>query len=609
MLAYRLILLGRWIFRNQKTAWIVSGLAKSRIGVWLILTLLAMVPNDLRPICLKAAQKLRSEDWNSIIDAAQRRWNNYRGIRSLEVLILALVGAQRYPQVLQVLDEAGPAVVESSASLRNAMTVASVEVGDFRRVKQAARLAFASNPQTARVGSDLMFAAYACGQLRDFSGALEFLAAHYDMIEPSFAPHSDARDQAIRDKIGTAFRKLMPDVAAGAPNGGKTAVFFLNSTQALGHAILDPYHFLALSRSHYDRVVFIGPPRSCYSAPTAACLRIVEQYGNYIETDDSLLQNLSWMSLGTISVDAADLIVANYWSLLREATLKSTDQDDGFRHNAWHMTLPQDFDQEGCRFATAAGIDLSRPIVTLHARDVGYHKLLKQSYRDVDITDYILAVEHILARGYQIVRLGDSSMQRLNIDSKDYHELPFLPGYGPNLDAFFIHRSAFMIGCQSGPCAYARALGKPLLSINAVYHYTLLPSPCEMAAFKHYMVRDAADTPPRELRLSEILERNLFWCENVYQFEERSVELHALAPEEILDAVSSMIAWIENPDLAPTPAQIRCIELIRAADQRIRNAAERPVADFLGMSLPGYRIASKQAQTLLDQTPPRKLSA
>jgi hypothetical protein len=27
------------------------------------------------------------------------------------------------------------------------------------------------------------------------------------------------------------------------------------------------------------------------------------------------------------------------------------------------------------------------------------------------------------------------------------------------------------------------------------------------------------------------------------------------------------------------------------------------------MSLPGYRIASKQAETLLDQTPPRKLSA
>jgi hypothetical protein len=70
-----------------------------------------------------------------------------------------------------------------------------------------------------------------------------------------------------------------------------------------------------------------------------------------------------------------------------------------------------------------------------------------------------------------------------------------------------------------------------------------------------------------------------------------------------------MMAWVENPDLAPTPAQTRCIEMIRAADQRIRNAVELPVADFLGMSLPGYRIASKQAEALLDQTPPRKLSA
>jgi putative glycosyltransferase (TIGR04372 family) len=589
---------------------LIMALARSRIGIWLMLTLLTTLPSELRPFCIKGAQKLRSgeKSWAGVIDAAQERWKKQETTANLEVLVLALIGGQKYPDILRALDEADPSMLDSSATLRNAMTVASVEVGDFGRVTKAARLAYTRNPEAAQLGADLMFAAYASGQLRDFSSALEFFAAHYGLVDPVFASHTAERNKAIWNQIARVFSENLPEVLASATKERKTGVFFLNSTQALGHAILDPYHFLALNAGRYERVVFVGPPRSYYSAPTAACLRIVEQYGEYIETTNDLLQNLSWMSLGTHKIGSVELVVANYWSLLREATIKALEPDAAFTHNAWHMALPKEFESLGSEFAISSGIDLQRPMVVLHARDVGYHNILKQSYRDVDIADYKPAIHYLLAKGYQVIRLGDSSMRRLDIQNPDYHELPFMPGYTPHLDSFFIYHAGFMIGCQSGPCAYARVLGKPLLSINAVYHYTLLPSAREMGAFKHYIAQDAG-RPLRELGISEILDRNLFWCENLYHFEQRAIELHCLSADEILDAIRAMLDWVEHPDLPSTAAQSRCIDLVLKADQRIRNSSEFPIADFLGIALPGYRFVPQQADSLIESPIPRKLSA
>lgn len=601
LLAYRLILLARRLVHNQKTAWIVLSLGRLRLGSLLILLLLSSVPEDIRPYCVKGAQKLRKDEkaWEDVIDAALRRWRKRKTLSSLEVLVLLMIGAQRFLQVLELLHEVGPAMLDQSATLRNALTVARIEVGDFRGAVEAAHHSFLRNPKAARNGSDCAYGAFACGQLLDFSRGLEFFAAQYDLIEPAFGPCNPKRDKAIWNKITKAvLREVLPEVVVDIVAQRRIGIFFLNSTQALGHAILDPYHFLALTRGQYERVLFIGPPRKYYSPASATCLQIIEQYGDYIETNDDMLLNLSWQSLGRFSLGSTDFIVSNYWALLREATLRTSDATASFQHNAWHMELPEEFEQLGAQFAGSVGIDLARPIITLHARDVGYHKLVKQSYRDVDISDYTLAIEHMLNKGYQIVRLGDSSMKKLEIDSADYYELPFCKGYKPYLDPFFISKSLFMIGCQSGPCAYARAFGKPLLSLNAVYHYTLLPSPQEMAAFKHYMARDNC-THLRELGIAEILDQNLFWCENLYQFSERKLELHSLSADEILEAVYSMIAWVENPELPMTPAQLRCAELIRDAARRIKDTAELPVANYLGFSLPGYRIAPAQANALI----------
>src|SRR5690606_14147142 len=119
---------------------------------------------------------------------------------------------------------------------------------------------------------------------------------------------------------------------------------------------------------------------------------------------------------------------------------------------------------------------------------------------------------------YQVVRLGDTKMPRLRIDDPGYFEIPYMKHYENALDPFFIKYSIFMIGSQSGPCSYARAFGIPILSVNAVLSYTLLPAPMEMACFKRY-VEINKNGDEKFLEFDQLLDRNVFQMETLYQFD------------------------------------------------------------------------------------------
>jgi putative glycosyltransferase (TIGR04372 family) len=194
------------------------------------------------------------------------------------------------------------------------------------------------------------------------------------------------------------------------------------------------------------------------------------------------------------------------------------------------------------------------------------------------------------------VRIGDQRMQRLTTRREGYFELPFMNEYSPELDAFFIFRSVFMIGSQSGPCAYARAFGRPILSVNAVYHYTLLPSVQELACFKHYLSKDQQGT--QEFTPEEILLLRLFHLDNSYQFDSAGIDLRSASSAEILAATQLMAAWCQNPDQLETAEQRTFRELSEHAGLKLSEASDLqpPVGDFLGFSLPNYRIAPRSVE-------------
>jgi putative glycosyltransferase (TIGR04372 family) len=489
-----------------------------------------------------------------------------------------------------------------------------------------------ADPSALCDGYDYAKAAYAAGKIRNPELAMEFFARQFGTCYG----RTPFDSQAKRIFLGTMFDRVslaaMGTIARrqeGKDTPERIGVFFLSSTEALGHAILDPYYFLALRRSDYDRVVFIGPPRERYRSASAVCLKIVEQYGDYVESTDDFLLNLSWMSMGTASFGPLtfhfspssqvpvqpengradqlgfpplDIVIEHYWSLLREAVHRSRDQQDQFRHNGWHMQLPAAFEDEGTAFSRQHGIDLKRPLVVVHARDHGYHKIEKQAFRNADVTNYLAALNYLLKAGYQVVRIGDRNMQRLDIASPDFHELPFMEGYSHMLDPFFISRSRFMIGCQSGPCSYARALGIPLLSINAVLHYTLLPAAREMACFKRYMRDEPGGT--RELALMDALAAGVYHFDNSYQFRQAGIRMEDASSDEIIAAVKDMIAWLDNPELPETGLQVAFRDAVVdvAAGLQIKGMElDLPIGDFIGIALPGYRISPSVAAMRADR--------
>ena len=597
----RAVLAVQWLARRRLVRQLLTWFAGTSLGLMTALALATGVDPIARRYVLRGAAKFikRSHSLTPLVNLARRRLARRPSVARIEALIVVLIEAERYPEVLALATGAEFEKFADSYLVLSGQLRALLELGDYAGATDAA-FAFANaHPDDARAEYELLSGAYAAGMSCREAAALSAFSAQYGADVPP-APPPDLDDIARRaawDRIAERVFAAIPGQALvhaarfqGNADARPIGVFFLSSTKALGHSILDPYHFLALNRNRYERIVFIGPPRALYSRASAVCLSIVERYGQYVETGDELLQNLSWMHLGKHRIGPLELVVEHYWSLLREVTRRSLDRSDPFRHNAWHMSLPANLERAGRAFAKRHGFGDAQRIVTLHVRDSGYHSYLKQSYRDAEIADYRAAVDELLSRGYGVVRLGDDRQERLGIDHPRYLELPFADGYAPELDPYFVARSDFMIGCQSGPCAYARAFGRPLLTVNAVFHYSLLPAVQELACFKRYLVEDDGDL--RELSLAEVLDRRLFYLENSFQFDRQGIRLDAVPADAIVEAVREMVAWVADAGMPQTDGQAWFAKIVEAAGREAQRRPQIPIADYLGIVLPGYRIAS-----------------
>jgi putative glycosyltransferase (TIGR04372 family) len=572
----------------------------------------------LRSILLLSAARSSIETRHSIIEICQRanvtqaakrafaieaRRLHERNVHRAEYLdcyTLAMAYSAEAPEAWSLLSSESGQKIVTDARVESRFFALGVSLGfelaRYRDVVRIARDAVDRSAASLRPRYDYLKAAFAAGKLRREREALEFFGRQYNLIGDSVRRASDADLERVvetfqRHAVHTISSELFfQNLRRGGST--RTGIFFLSSTEALGHAILDPYYFIALNRDRFDSLVFIGPSKASYRPASRACLNIIEQYGEYMETGSDMLMNLSWMSLGHHAVGSVTCVVDHYWALLRQAVHRTRDPADEFRHNGWHFSLPSDHIAVGEEFCRGARIALDQPLVVLHVRDPGYHGIIKQSYRDATAENYREAIEHLLDGGYQVARIGDASMPRIEIDRPGYFELPFMPGYRHEADAFLISRARFMISSQSGPCAFARVLGTPVLTVNAVLHYTLLPSSREMACFKRYYRKQ--DGTRRELSLEEAIDARVFHFENSYQFDEAKIVFEEASSEEILASVQDMIRWLDEPKLPETVPQRRFRARVEAMAAELKEAGQRldlPIADYLGISLPGYRIA------------------
>jgi putative glycosyltransferase (TIGR04372 family) len=378
----------------------------------------------------------------------------------------------------------------------------------------------------------------------------------------------------------------------GLPLSGTVGVMFGAYHNAVGHAILDPFHFYNLFRGRFDHLVIVHPPLVTYSRPTLLMVSVLEQYVEQIEIESADLAPFAWQNLGELSRTEKGgrltFLCYNYWALNRMAYEARRDPNHPMSRGRKYLRLPAKMIDPAEHLCRKLWIPTDRPIVVLHTREHGYHRLRGQAFRNADVRNYIPAVRALVECGYQVVRIGDRKMTSIRGEVPGLIELPRLDGYDPILDPYFIERCEFMISCQSGPCSLARALGKPNLVVNGVYNHTTLPEQNELFAFKRYFDRGEG-----ELSVEEALRRGAHLFDRTEHFDREGIRLEDTTEEEIHAAVLEMLDGLHHADRPDTELQARVRRVMErcTAGMDLSHPLAHRMSNYIGHSLPECRVS------------------
>jgi len=205
------------------------------------------------------------------------------------------------------------------------------------------------------------------------------------------------------------------------------------------------------------------------------------------------------------------------------------------------------------------GVSPNDWFVCVHARESGWvYKLgaydlkfppdLKREvseHMNVDIADYFPAIDPIVSQGGLVIRMGDTSMKRVEgIDGLiDY---PFTKHKNMLMDLFILSRSRFVIGCTSGfSFSFVLALGKPLLITNipAPLYTSRLPYDNTLVMLRP-MVEKATG---RTLSLREMFQPKLCLSMNdQVMAEDMGYRSLPNTPQDVLDSTIEMHHLVES---------------------------------------------------------------
>ena len=206
-----------------------------------------------------------------------------------------------------------------------------------------------------------------------------------------------------------------------------------------------------------------------------------------------------------------------------------------------HFRLPPEGERAADAQARALGIPVDARIITVHVREHGFRRSAGLRQREWDtrrnarIETYVDAFRALVARGYTVVRLGDATMTP--VEMAGVIDLTRVSGDRQWLETWCIMRSAFLIGCDSGPSWLAYLLGVPILTVNAI-HFRDLVRPCDRMICK--LARERATG--RVLTLPEMLaEEYMRHGLDTDRYEHLDND-----PQDIADAVIDMIDVVEG---------------------------------------------------------------
>lgn len=200
------------------------------------------------------------------------------------------------------------------------------------------------------------------------------------------------------------------------------------------------------------------------------------------------------------------------------------------------------------------GIDPERKIVTLHVREGGFETTSRKSTetRNAGIRSYLPAIRSLIARGYQVVRLGDPTMRRLEpLDG--YFDYPFSAIKSDRLDVILASICDFHIGTSSGMSHVPLLFDRPVLYTNWMPFGEFIHSRKTLTLTKTLRERNGRRVPLSEAntRFRNLYDGTVF----------RLLDIAVLdnTPGEIREAVDMMIGNVARPVDRRAPLRIRFV--------------------------------------------------
>jgi putative glycosyltransferase (TIGR04372 family) len=209
------------------------------------------------------------------------------------------------------------------------------------------------------------------------------------------------------------------------------------------------------------------------------------------------------------------------------------------------MPNPESLDVK--RSLLDVGIPRNGWYVCLHNREVGYSPIDDNlhEYRNSTISNYSKAIDLISEMGGTVVRMGDSSMSKLEGSSKaiDYAHSKLK---SPENDLILAVNCRFFLGNSSGIYLLAAAQGIPCVGVNqAPLGVTKFWGPLDIAIPKIYRSLSDSSIIP----FSRVFDSKVANSRATSELTELGVFLQENSPDEIAEACREMIRILNGEDV------------------------------------------------------------
>jgi putative glycosyltransferase (TIGR04372 family) len=209
------------------------------------------------------------------------------------------------------------------------------------------------------------------------------------------------------------------------------------------------------------------------------------------------------------------------------STAPAINREWGNRTPLWTLSR-EDLDR-GMKSLRALGLPEGAWFVCVHCREFGYLAWDMHNFRDVDVTNYIPALQTIVEKGGWCFRMGDPTMKPLpKIDRViDYCHHSVRSDW---MDVFLCASSRFFLGSGSGLSWISGIFGVPVASANCAPLSTVLAYRPGDIGIPKLMWSEIED---RYLTFNEIMSMPVGDVRQSHFFEEARVRLVENTPDEV----------------------------------------------------------------------------